>query len=952
MMNPEQWSAVERLFERAAELPPEAQAAFLDSECGSEEVRREVDSLLKHAGDDLPSAAAAIAAAATALARSPDPDERLIGARLGPYRIEAIAGHGGMGAVYRASRDDAEFRQQVAIKLVRAAAESHSTLQRFRQERQILARLSHPNIARLLDGGSTPEGVPYLVMEYIEGAPITAWCERHGLNIAERLRLFLMVCDGVEFAHRDLVVHRDLKPDNILVTGDGTPKLLDFGIAKLLDPAAAGHLAGNDAATVTAMLPMTPDYASPEQARGEAVSKAADVYALGLILYELLTGRRAQETGGLTPAAMAIAVCEKEPPAPASLRPELAGDLDNMIRMAIRKEPERRYGSVAELARDIELHLEGRPVTARPDTLRYRTGKFVRRNRVAVGAGAAVVASVAAGLIFSVAAERRAEGHLPRVLQVTQLTQSGRVELDNGVAADGARVYFSERVGGRWSLAYVPEQGGTPLPLAVSPPLEYPDIQDISPDRSRLLVAAGAPPRPLWVVPTAGGAARRVGDVVAGAAGWSRDGTKIVFCNNSALFQVNLDGSEVRKLADINGDAEYIRWSPSPLPDIIRLSLLSPLSSAWVLWESASAGSGMRRLFPNWQHGAISAESEVGGYWMAGGKYYLFGTWSGHMARVFGMRETGGFFRRAENAPMQIYSTPSRIGPSAPHPSGARIFFAGGQERRELVRYDARLGQFLPYLSGVSARWVDLSRDGHWVAYTTVEEAAVWRSRPDGSERLRLTPRSMMAGSPRWSPDGSMVAFTCGRPGRACVVPAAGGEARLIAANEGELSWSADGKSMLLRHNSAAGGSVPGLYVMNLKTGKSVGVPESETILRAAWSPDSRYIAGNRGGTQLLLFDFQSKKWNLLMKGAGLGIPYWSADGRYVYCQEVLGEAGQPVFRVRAADRAIERMLDSRQIPQSNVTAYLLTGVTPDGAPLATLIRTNSDIYALDLELP
>ena len=234
-LNREQWSLVERLFERAAELPPAERPAFLEMECPDAEVRREVASLLLHSGYGLPTASAAIAALAGAVTFDKDPDHRRIGARLGPYKVEAIVGHGGMGAVYRAARDDAEFHQQVAIKLVRAAAASPNTLRRFRQERQILARLTHPNIARLLDGGSTPEGVPYLVMEFIEGESITAWCEQRTLNIPERLRLFLPVCEAVEFAHKSLVVHRDLKPANILMTGDGTPKLLDFGIAKLLD---------------------------------------------------------------------------------------------------------------------------------------------------------------------------------------------------------------------------------------------------------------------------------------------------------------------------------------------------------------------------------------------------------------------------------------------------------------------------------------------------------------------------------------------------------------------------------------------------------------------------------------------------------------------------------------------------------------------------------------------
>jgi hypothetical protein len=566
-LNREQWAEAERLFRCAVELLPEERADFLARECPDQDLRKEVASLLEHSGEGLPSASAAIASAAAALAHEPDPDERLVGTRLGPYRVEAIAGHGGMGAVYRASRDDAEFRQLVAIKLVRAAAESPSTLRRFRQERQILASLSHPNIARLLDGGSTPEGVPYLVMEFIEGEPITAWCEGHALGVQERLRLFLRVCEAVDFAHRDLVVHRDLKPANILVTKDGTPKLLDFGIAKMLDPGT-----GFEAATLTGLQVMTPEYASPEQVRGEPVSASADVYALGLILYELLTGKKAQPMSGHTPDAIVTAVCQTEPPAPAAVRPQLAGDLDNIIRMAIRKEPERRYASAGVLAQDIQRHLEGRPVMARRDTFTYRSAKFLNRNRIAVVAGVVIVAILAGGLALEY--WLGAFARTPRVSQVVQLTQTGRVEVLNGVATDGSRIYFTERTGGQWSLAQVSVKGGITTPLPVTPLLFEPDILDVSPGRSNLLVNGGQgekDARPLWIVPVGGGIARRVGGVLARSAVFSRDGRRIVFARDTALFRINTDGTDCRELVDTRKEITgCLRWAPAPGPDVLR----------------------------------------------------------------------------------------------------------------------------------------------------------------------------------------------------------------------------------------------------------------------------------------------------------------------------------------------------------------------------------------------
>jgi hypothetical protein len=707
-LNREQWAEAERLFRCAVELLPEERADFLARECPDQDLRKEVASLLEHSGEGLPSASAAIASAAAALAHEPDPDERLVGTRLGPYRVEAIAGHGGMGAVYRASRDDAEFRQLVAIKLVRAAAESPSTLRRFRQERQILASLSHPNIARLLDGGSTPEGVPYLVMEFIEGEPITAWCEGHALGVQERLRLFLRVCEAVDFAHRDLVVHRDLKPANILVTKDGTPKLLDFGIAKMLDPGT-----GFEAATLTGLQVMTPEYASPEQVRGEPVSASADVYALGLILYELLTGKKAQPMSGHTPDAIVTAVCQTEPPEPAAVRPQLAGDLDNIIRMAIRKEPERRYASAGVLAQDIQRHLEGRPVMARRDTFTYRSAKFLNRNRIAVVAGVVIVAILAGGLALEY--WFGAFVRTPRVSQVVQLTQTGRVEVLNGVATDGSRIYFTERTGGQWSLAQVSVKGGITTPLPVTPLLFEPDILDVSPGRSNLLVSGEQgekDARPLWIVPVGGGIARRVGDVLARSAVFSRDGRRIVFARDTALFRINIDGTDCRELVDTRKEiSNCLRWAPSPGPDVLRLSVHDHANEQETLWEVAPDGTGLHPLQLGPASGA-GFDSDYNGDWTPSGKYYLFLRIRRGAVGLWALRENQGWLSVFARRPVQIYSTPLEFVTLAPSTDSKRVFFVGGQERRELVRYDARRGQFMTFLSGVPGRWIDYSPVG------------------------------------------------------------------------------------------------------------------------------------------------------------------------------------------------------------------------------------------------
>jgi non-specific serine/threonine protein kinase/serine/threonine-protein kinase len=345
--------------------------------------------------------------------------------RVGPYRLVRELGHGGMGTVYLAVRDDDAFHKRVALKILKRGMDTDAIVRRFRTERQILAGLDHPNIARLLDGGSTADGLPYLVMEYVDGAPLVEYAEARQLDTAARLDIFLAVCAAVQYAHQNLVIHRDLKPANVLVTGDGVPKLLDFGIAKLLNPEMAGHTL---APTAPGLHLMTPEYASPEQVRGDAVTTTSDVYSLGVLLYELLTGRRPYRLTSRALPEIARVVCEEEPlrpsvavtrpvePAagaapdrppsratttldPQRLRRQLEGDLDTIVLKALSKEPVRRYASVDQFAEDVRRHLAGLPVLARHDTLGYRASKFVRRHRGAVAAGAAVFVALVAGLV-------------------------------------------------------------------------------------------------------------------------------------------------------------------------------------------------------------------------------------------------------------------------------------------------------------------------------------------------------------------------------------------------------------------------------------------------------------------------------------------------------------------------------------------------------------------------
>ena len=553
----------------------------------------------------------------------------------------------------------------------------------------------------------------------------------------------------------------------------------------------------------------------------------------------------------------------------------------------------------------------------------------------------------------------------PRLVQVVQLTQTGQIELGNGVATDGTRVYFTMREGGRWSLAQVSVEGGAPLPLPLpqEQPLSNPDILDISPDRSNLLLSSGSgteAERPFWVLPTVGGSPRRVGDVAGHDGAWSRDGSSIVFARGAALYLVSNDGTDARKLLDTPGVPYSIRWAPASRADVLRFSMRSPGLGPSTLWEVSANGAGLHSFLPNWTTGAAEPDGDDNGDWAANGKYYLFRALRGRVSSVYAMRAFRRFPRAFEGPPVLIYSTPLEFSSLAPHPDGKRIFFTAGQQRLELLRYDGRHSQFAQFLSGVQGRWVAFSKDGQWIAYVTAPDDILWRSRPDGSQRLQLTSPPMRASQPRWSPDGSRIVFGGGPAGHASrvyLIPSTGGAPEAVTDSpsiDSNASWSADGNSIVFARQPLAGTSgQDGLYSMDLKTKKPALLVGSETFSQPAWSPDGRSItATNRDGTQIRLLNLETRQWTPLAAGEGLGSPFWSKDGKSVYYQEALA-ADQPIFRVALAGaKKKEKIADAQQISQSNSIGYLLAGLSPDDTPIVAVIYTNSDIYALGVDLP
>ena len=470
----DRWERLQELFHAAAERPAEERERFLRGETDDTSLVAEVLTLLSSEDEEI------------GLIEAPS----VIGRRIGAYRLVRLLGRGGMGAVYLGARDDDQFTKEVAIKLVHRGADSDFVVQRFRTERQILANLDHANIAHLLDGGTTDDGVVYLVMERIDGEPIDAYCAHHELDPGSRLRLFLTVCDAVQYAHQRGVIHRDLKPGNIMIAAGGVVKLLDFGIAKIV---AADELTDRAPRTVTGMLLMTPRYASPEQVLGGEVTAATDVYALGVMLYELLTGVSPYPVASSSPHELARAITDTQPLRPSFAvargattagRPPrltgrtLRGDLDTILLTALQKSPARRYASVEALADDIRRHLNGLPILARRDAASYRIMKFARRHRAAVAS-----ALVIAALLATTAAVIRKRMPTPGATAVVEQIALDRSPEEAAVSPDGRTLaYTSSAATGGVAIWLRSAAGGERTPLLPGSATSYPHALSFSPD--------------------------------------------------------------------------------------------------------------------------------------------------------------------------------------------------------------------------------------------------------------------------------------------------------------------------------------------------------------------------------------------------------------------------------------------------------------------------------------